>query len=94
MVHVIPGNLRGPPELQAVGCRASVKPIVEGAIVTLHVFIPVGVEQLIDGQVAGNAYGLPAHQECHEHDQRNLHSKPSLNLHSSQRVLIADAAAA
>ena len=41
MEHLIPGNWFPAPELEAVGSRPSVKPIVEGGVVTPEVVIPV-----------------------------------------------------
>jgi len=76
MIHFIPGNLLGCPELQAVGCRAPVKPVVEAGVITPHVVISVRVQQLIDGQIASNAYGLPTHQKCYDHNQRDLQKMP------------------
>jgi hypothetical protein len=86
MIHFIPGNLLGCPELQAVGCRAPVKPVVEGGVITPHVVISVRVQQLIDGQIASNAYGLPTHQKCHDHNQRDL-QKNATSLPSLQYVM-------
>ena len=73
MVHVIPGNCSRGPELQTVGHRPSVKSVVECVVVTPHVGMFVRVEQLIDGEIAGNANGLPSHQKRHHHHQWNLH---------------------
>lgn len=61
MEHFIPWDCSGTPELEAVCHRPSVKPVVEGAVIAPEVVIFMGVQQLIDGEVAGNAEGLPAH---------------------------------
>ena len=72
MEHFSPWDLSEAPELKAVCNRPSVKPVVEGAVITPHVVISVRVEQLIDGKVASNAEGLPAYQESHDCQQGHL----------------------
>lgn len=72
MEHFIPRHCFAAAELQAVCQRPPIKPVVEAAIITPQVVIPVGVEQLVDGEVAGDAEGLPARQEHRDCQQRHL----------------------
>ena len=72
MEYFIPWDCFAAPELKAVGNRPSVKPVVETVVITSHVLVSVRVEQLIDGEIASNAEGLSAHQECHDCHQGHL----------------------
>ena len=72
MEHLIPWDCFEAPELKAICDRPSVKPVVESAVITPHVVVSMRVEQLIDGEVASNAEGLPAHQERHDCQQGHL----------------------
>lgn len=86
MIDFIPGNLLGCPELQAIGRRAPVKPVVKCGIIAPHVVISVRVQQLIDGQIASNAYSMPAYQKSHNHNQRDLQ-----NSHMTAIIATCDA---
>ena len=72
MEYFIPRDCLDAPELKAVGNRPSVKSVVKTAVITPHVLVSLRVEQLIDGEVASNAEGLPAHQERHDCQQGHL----------------------
>lgn len=72
MEYFIPWHCLAVPELQVVDQRSAIKPVVEAAVISPQVFISLRVEQLVDGEVAGDAESLPGHQEQHDCQQGHL----------------------